>query len=198
MPEVVLLRLEVTEVKPKSESDLSTDSNKSKSLTSSNTASGIGIIVAESDDLELDDIVKNNEENSNGGNLEDTDESPAGLVKEATKKVAKSAISVASTTATIGSAAYSIYSNYQQTGLELSGATHAAAVQARKGQAANELVGLGVAVMINPALAAPMIAMKAWQLSQTNRRELFEMKKSQMTSTILQRNLVKNVAERRF
>ena len=100
--------------------------------------------------------------------------------------------------ATSAGAVYSIYSNYQKTGLELTGATQAASIQARKGEAANQAIGLGVAVMINPLLAAPMIAMKAYQLAQTNRRTIYDIQKSVVQSTILQRNLVRNVAERRF
>ena len=102
------------------------------------------------------------------------------------------------TVATSAAAAYSLYSNYQKAGLEMSGATHAASIQSRKSEAANALVGIGIAAMINPLLAAPMIAMKAWQLAQTNRKELFEIQKSQIQSQVMQRNLVKTVAERRF
>ena len=97
-----------------------------------------------------------------------------------------------------GAAAYSLYSNYQKTGMELSGATHAAAVQGRKGNVATSAAALGGAALINPGLAALTIAMKAYQLSQTNRKELFNIQKEQLISTVLQRNLIKNVAERRF
>jgi hypothetical protein len=100
--------------------------------------------------------------------------------------------------AATASAVYTAYSNYKKTGLELSGATHAAAMQQRKTDLANTAVQLGVAVAINPLLAVPVIAMKAYELSQTNRTKIFAMEKSQITSNILQRNLVKNVAERRF
>ena len=100
--------------------------------------------------------------------------------------------------ATSAAAMYGIYSNYQKAGLEMSGATHAAAVQGRNGQLANTAIQIGVAAMINPLLAAPMIAMKAYQLAQTNRKELYEIQKSVMVSQIMQRNLVKTVAERRF
>lgn len=100
--------------------------------------------------------------------------------------------------ATAAAAVFSIYSNYQKAGLEMSGATHAAAIQGRYGQMANSAVQIGVAAMINPLLAAPMIAMKAYQLAQTNRKEIFEIQKSVMISQIMQRNLVKTIAERRF
>lgn len=100
--------------------------------------------------------------------------------------------------ATSAAAVYSVYSNYKQAGLEMSGATHAALKQARNGQKAQFAATLTAAAIVNPALALPVIAMKAYNLAQTNRKELFEMQKSQITSEILQRNLVKNVAERRF
>lgn len=100
--------------------------------------------------------------------------------------------------ATSVAAVYSIYSNYQKTGYELSGATHAAAIQGRKSSVMNTGIQLGAATLVNPALAVPLIAMKAYQLSQTNRKEIFEIRKSQVQSQVLQQNLVKNVAERRF
>ena len=99
---------------------------------------------------------------------------------------------------TLAAKGYQLYSNYQKAGYEMSGAAHAASVQDRKGQLAQSTAEIGLAMMINPLLAAPMIAMKAYQLAQTNRREIFEIQKNQMTSNILQRNLVKTVAERRF
>lgn len=100
--------------------------------------------------------------------------------------------------ATSAGAVYSLYSAHKQATLQMSGASHAASVQARKGQATNQLLGLGAAAIINPALAIPMIITKLYQLEQTNRKENFEIKKSIMQSTVLQRNLVKNVAESRF
>jgi len=100
--------------------------------------------------------------------------------------------------ATSATAIYSLYSNYQKTGYELSGATHAAAIQGRKSAIANTGLQLGAAALITPALAVPVIAMKAYQLSQTNRKEIFEIRKSQVQSQVLQQNLIKNVAERRF
>lgn len=107
-------------------------------------------------------------------------------------------ISQVSGVLTSGAAAYSLYGNYQQTGLNLSGSTHAASVQARKNSVATSAISIGVAALVNPALAAPMIAMKAYQLSQTNRKELFAIQKEQMRASVLQSNLVKNVAEKRF
>lgn len=94
--------------------------------------------------------------------------------------------------------AFSMYSNYQKAGYEMSGATHAAAMQGRKASAASSASEIAIGFLINPIAGAAMIAMKAYQLAQTNRREIFEIQKSQMLSQILQRNLVKTVAERRF
>ena len=115
-------------------------------------------------------------------------------VKQRVKKFARGTTALAST----GAAAYKAYSDYQVAGLQLSGATHSASVQSRKGNMASDLTGLGIAIAINPVLAAPMIAMKAYQLAQTNRKELFAIRKSQIESEVLQRNLVQNVAESRF
>lgn len=100
----------------------------------------------------------------------------------------------------IGGAAavYSVYSNYQQVGYQLSGATHAAAVQGRKSSMITGAATLGITAAVNPAIAVGLIAMKAWQTAQANRKEIFEIRKNQMTSEVLQRNLIKNVAERRF
>ena len=114
------------------------------------------------------------------------------------KNAAKALPGVATGSATAAAAVYSVYSNYQKAGLEMAGSSHAAAIQARKGEAANSLTQIGVAALVNPVLAAGMIAMKAWQQAQTNRKQLFDIQKSQIQSAVLQKNLVKNVAERRF
>ena len=98
----------------------------------------------------------------------------------------------------VGTQAFSMYSNYQKAGYEMSGATHAAAIQSRTAQGMSSLTQIGVGFMINPVAGAAMIAMKAYQLAQTNRKELYEIQKNQITSQLLQRNLVKTVAERRF
>jgi len=99
---------------------------------------------------------------------------------------------------TIAAKAFSMYSNYQKAGYEMSGSTHAAAIQGRRSSAADSLTQIGVGFLINPVAGAAMIAVKAYQLAMTNRKELFEIQKSQMLSQVLQRNLVKTVAERRF
>lgn len=103
-------------------------------------------------------------------------------------------------TGAISSAAavYGLYSSYKQAGYSMSGATHAAEVQSRKGAMSSGLTQLGVAAMINPAAVPAVIAMKAYQLAQTNRKELFEIRKSVIQSSVLQRNLVSNIAESRF
>lgn len=215
MPEVTLLRVEISEPVEESESSLgSKKSSKSSSLAAGAAGGAIvsssGKFLFGSTPEDMSEFLKTGIDGSRATTrgsrriarrLAITNANPAQYGRNISSISAESIkigtrITGAATTA--GAAAYSVYSDFQQTGLELSGSTHAAAIQQRKGQMANELAGLGVAVMINPVLAAPVIAMKAWQLSQTNRKELFEMRKSQITSEVLQRNLVKNVAERRF
>ena len=45
---------------------------------------------------------------------------------------------------------FSMYSNYQKAGYEMSGATHAAAMQGRKASAAGSATQIGIAALINP------------------------------------------------
>ena len=111
---------------------------------------------------------------------------------------AKQVGTVAGAGIALAATGYKMYSAYKIAGYEMSGSTHAAAMQSRKVSAAGSLQQIGGAMIINPALAAPMIAMQAYQLAQTNRKQLFEIQKSQIMSQVLQRNLVNTVAERRF
>ena len=110
----------------------------------------------------------------------------------------KQTTTAVSAAAALGTQAFSMYSNYQKAGYEMSGATHQAAVQGRKAAIGGFATSVSVAALINPLAAAGMIAMKAYQLAQTNRKELFEIRKSVIQSTILQRNLVNNIVESRF
>jgi len=114
------------------------------------------------------------------------------------KPTSKQVATGITSTLAVGTQAFSMYSNYQKAGYEMSGATHAAAMQGRTAQGMSTASQVAIGFVINPAAGAAMIAMKAYQLAQTNRKEIFDIKKSQMTSQLLQRNLVKTVAERRF
>ena len=202
MPEVTVLRIEITEDSGKSESSLS-NRDTGESLLAGDTNQ------IQSGSQSLDDTTLDNEESYNHNKMKQKTtasmkHSQKGFTDDTTAATKPKMITTSSVTkgigatAALGASSYSLYSNYQKTGYELSGATHAAALQDRKGQAANTLLTIGVATVINPLLAAPVIAMKAWELSQNNRREIFEIRKSQIQSEVLQRNLVKNVAERRF
>jgi hypothetical protein len=95
-------------------------------------------------------------------------------------------------------AGYNIYSQYKTLGHNLSGASHSAQVQQRKAAVVNRGASLIGAAIVNPWLAVGMVAHRAWQLSQTNRRELFEIRKSQIISNVMQERLVKDTIQRRF
>jgi hypothetical protein len=216
MTDITVLRVEVSNAGVSKEGTL--ESGKSKgSLGTSLAAGGVGgklLLASERErTLKGDDILrkmypKTESTAAQVQNAKDMKEmfgydAPKRLDIAPEKKVRKPitykqvSTGVASV-ATLAGSAYSMYSNYQKAGYEMSGATHAAAVQGRKSQLAGTAIQIGLAAMINPLLAAPMIAMKAYQLAQTNRKELFEIQKNQMMSQVLQRNLVKTVAERRF
>lgn len=227
MAETVLIKIQVEETESKDNSQLSKSKDKGKSLAAgaiggigaSKIASGtfLGATAEEARSF-LDGDTRARQATPGGRKLsrklaasnflqyrsrDDAGQFVKNLPNpvEAAKMTAKAvstAAKYAAPYAAGAAAAYTLYSNYKKTGLELSGATHAAALQQRKTDLANTGVQLGVAIAINPILAAPVLAMKAWELAETNRRELYEMRKSQLTSEILQRNLVKNVAERRF
>lgn len=111
---------------------------------------------------------------------------------------------IAAAGAQIVNQGYQMYSNYKIAGHEMSGATHAAAVQGRKGSMISTgadgvaLIALVATGPVGMAAAAVIIAKKAWTLAQTNMKEIFAIEKDQILSEVLQRNLVKTVAERRF
>ena len=96
-------------------------------------------------------------------------------------------------------AAYSMYSQSQSTGLNLSGASHAAARQQRTTTGATFATGVGISLATGQYWAtALMLAGRAWQLGQTNRQEIYKIKSSQIISSVMQERLVKNTIERRF
>lgn len=139
-----------------------------------------------------------------GGEIEDVFDEKPSTTDEGMSKLdkLKSGISTTTKVASAGigtvAAVYNVYSENQRLGMELSGSTHAASVQARKASLASFGAQLAGAALINPIAAVGVLAMKAYQTSQTNRKEIFEIRKSQIQAQVLQRNLVKNVAERRF
>jgi len=111
------------------------------------------------------------------------------------KKVFKSSTKVVSAAV----AAYGLYSQHQSIGLSLSGASHAAERQQRSASVASFATGIGISLATGQYWAtALMLAGRAWQLAQTNRQELFSMKKSQIVSSIEQKRLVTNTVQRRF
>jgi len=96
-------------------------------------------------------------------------------------------------------AGFAVVSEHQRASLEMTGATHAASKKARETKGVMDTAGLAlVAKAGGPYGAALYLGYKAYALAQENRRKLYDMDVSQIQSTILQRNLVKNVAERRF
>jgi hypothetical protein len=99
---------------------------------------------------------------------------------------------------TLATVAYNVYSQYKTLGHNLSGASHAGQIQQRKGTAVNKLSTVVGAAIIHPLFAAGLVANAAWQLSQTNRRELFEIKRSQIIANVMQERLVKDTIQRRF
>jgi len=121
-----------------------------------------------------------------------------GLNKEQNKAANKIATSkgVAGATAILGAGAFIF--DHMSTNLELSGATHAAAKLKRGSNMLTTGASLGAALLINPALAPAVIGLKAYQLAQTNKKEIYAIGKAQLESTVMQRNLITNVAERRF
>lgn len=101
--------------------------------------------------------------------------------------------------ATATLAAYSIYSQYQSVGYNLSGASHAAQVQQRTTQGATFAAGLGLSIATGQYWAtATMLAGRAWQLSQQNRQEIYQIRSSQIISQVMQERLVKDTIQRRF
>lgn len=101
--------------------------------------------------------------------------------------------------ATTALAAYSIYSQYQSVGYNLSGASHAAQVQQRTTQSATFAAGLGLSIATGQYWATGMmLAGRAWQLAQQNRQELYQIRSSQIISQVMQERLVKDTIQRRF
>ncbi len=97
------------------------------------------------------------------------------------------------------SAAYALYSQDKSIGYNLSGATHAAQKQQRTATGATFATGLGISVATGQYWAtAMMLAGRAWQLGQSNRQELYQIKSSQIISSVMKERLVKNTIERRF
>ena len=98
-----------------------------------------------------------------------------------------------------GTAAYGLYSQYQSVGNTLSGASHAAQMQQRKASTATFATGISLSIATGQLWATGvLVANKAWQLAQSNRQEIYGIRSSQMTSSILRERLVKNTVERRF
>jgi hypothetical protein len=96
-------------------------------------------------------------------------------------------------------AGYTLYSQYKTTGYTLSGASHQAQMQQRKTQQASFATGIGLSLATGQYWAtALMLAGRAWQLSQTNRQELYQIKSSQIISNIQRERLIKDTVQRRF
>ena len=92
----------------------------------------------------------------------------------------------------------SVINQYRTIGYNLSGASHAAQMQQRKQSAINTVGSISAAAIINPWLAVGMVAHRAWQLSQQNRQELYQIKSSQIIASVMQERLVKDTIQRRF
>jgi len=122
----------------------------------------------------------------------------ATLAGEASEKSFKNAGKAALKGIGIAVAASNIYSQYKTVGYNLSGATHAAQKQQRIQSGINTVGSIIAAGVVNPALLPVIIAMKAWQLSQTNRAEIYKITSSQIVGNILQERLVTNTIQRRF
>ncbi len=216
MADITVLRVEIAESSSSKEGSLESG-NKSKVAGGSLAAGGLGAKLALSSErqrtLRGDDILRSIYPKTQSTpeqlkNVKDMKElfgyePPKRLdiapVKRTVNKPSYKQITTGvSGAVAIGTQAFSMYSNYQKAGYEMSGATHAAAMQGRTASAMSSAAQIGVGFMINPVAGAAMIAMKAYQLAQTNRKELFEIRKSQIQSQLLQRNLVKTIAERRF
>jgi len=100
---------------------------------------------------------------------------------------------------TAGLTAYAMYSQHKTIGYNLSGATHAAQMQQRVTTATSFGAGLALSIATGQYLAtAVMLAGRAWQLGQTNRQELYQIRSSQIVSNIMKERLVTNTIQRRF
>jgi hypothetical protein len=101
--------------------------------------------------------------------------------------------------ASAATAGYAMYSQYKSIGYNLSGASHAAQIQQRRATTATFATGIGISIATGQYWATGLLlAGRAWQLSQQNRQELFEIKKSQIIANIMQERLVKDTIQRRF
>jgi len=98
-----------------------------------------------------------------------------------------------------GGMAYAAYSKYKSEEYNLSGADHAAGQQQRKSNIAAFGAGLGyIALSGNVLGATMMLAARAFQLSLANRSELYQIRSSQIVSSIMKERLVTNTIQRRF
>ena len=232
MPELTLLRVELSNTGESSEGSLGTGKGKSSagtSLVAGGVSGGVSSKLLLSSEknrfLKGDEVLrqiypktkKTSEQLANEKSMKELFgyDAPKRLDISSNKnsKVRKIMSSGKSAGLAVGGAvalastAFTMYSNYKKAGYEMSGATHAAAMQSRTSTAVSSSISMGAAVggalvvggpYAAAITAAVMVAKKGYDLAQTNRRELFEIQKSQILSQVLQRNIVKTVAERRF
>lgn len=190
MAEVTVLRVEVVNV----------ESGDDKSLETKRTTA------AYTEDAKLKgttnkELLQSNSATNEIPRPEDSEVEPKkkfNITKEQFSSGTKIAGKIASKGAALATAGVALYTDYVATGQTLSGANHSASKMTRIGSGTAQGIGLGVALVANPAVAALAVAYKAWALAKANRQENFKLRTSAITSQLLQENLVKDTIGRRF
>jgi len=120
------------------------------------------------------------------------------FVNKPVAEIRKTVLKGTTAAASAGLYVASVVSQYKTTGYQLSGASHHAQVEQNKMSALQQLAGYGIGMAVNPALAAIMLAKRAYDFSQETRTYLYDFQKNSILNRLDYNRMTVDTFGRRF